>query len=571
MRRIHGLTLLVLTGAVLLAPPLRAIPLDASSKKGVVVSTSSLASEIGASVLRRGGNAVDAAVATAFALAVVHPEAGNLGGGGFMIIAGTGSDPVAIDYREMAPKKATEDMFVGEDGSIERSRIRRGALAAGVPGTVRGLALAHRLHGTLPWKDLVEPAARLATDGFILTEDLASSLEEALKGALGGFPSSRKAYGKPTGTAWQTGDRIILADLGKSLAAIAKDGPAAFYEGWIADRIVATMEAHGGLIGKDDLRGYEARVREPLRGSYRGHEILSMPPPSSGGVALLEILGLVEPLELRKESPDSPRTLHLLTEAMRVAFVDRARHLGDPDFVDVPVAKLLAAERLRSESAKIPADRARSSASLGRDLLAPPDEGDETTHFSVIDAQGLAVANTYTLEAGWGGSLVVEGAGFLLNNEMGDFNRKPGHTDRKGNIGTTPNVIAPGKRMLSSMTPTIVRKDGKVVLVTGSPGGRTIINTVVRVVLGALEFDLGGRAAVDAPRIHHQWLPDRLQVEEGRFSEATLAALRALGHRVLEKDEQGDAHTIMVDPKSGVATGIADRRRSDDAGVATGE
>jgi gamma-glutamyltranspeptidase/glutathione hydrolase len=256
---------------------------------------------------------------------------------------------------------------------------------------------------------------------------------------------------------------------------------------------------------------------------------------------------------------------------MRVAFVDRARHLGDPDFVDVPVAKLLAAERLRSESAKIPADRARSSASLGRDLLAPPDEGDETTHFSVIDAQGLAVANTYTLEAGWGGSLVVEGAGFLLNNEMGDFNRKPGHTDRKGNIGTTPNVIAPGKRMLSSMTPTIVRKDGKVVLVTGSPGGRTIINTVVRVVLGALEFDLGGRAAVDAPRIHHQWLPDRLQVEEGRFSEATLAALRALGHRVLEKDEQGDAHTIMVDPKSGVATGIADRRRSDDAGVATGE
>jgi gamma-glutamyltranspeptidase / glutathione hydrolase len=538
------------------------------STSGMVVSTSSLASQAGAGILARGGNAVDAAVATAFALAVTHPSAGNIGGGGFMIVRPASGDAETIDYRERAPLKSTPTMYLDSTGQVARRLTATGYLAPGVPGTVRGLALAHSKYGTLPWSSLMAPAIELAEKGFPLSEALARSLNREVEGAMASYPASVAAYGKPGGGTWKAGDTIQLRDLGKTLRAIATTGPDAFYEGWIADSIASTMRANGGLITKQDLAAYQAKVRAPIRGTYRGYGLITMPPPSSGGVAMIEMLNILENFDLAKSGPQSPQTLHLMIEAMRRAYLDRARFLGDPDFVSVPVDKLTSKSYARTLAASIDRARASSSAEIGRDIVTAvvPSESDETTHFSIVDRHGNAVSNTFTLEGGFGSHVVVAGAGFILNNEMGDFNKKPGETNARGDIGTAANLIAPGKRMLSSMNPVIVTKGGSLFMVTGSPGGRTIINTVTEIVLSATTFGMDARHAVDAPRLHHQWLPDTVIFERGAIPDSTARRLEAMGHAVKFGSQQGDGHTIIM--IGGTAYGANDRRSSDSRAVA---
>ena len=545
-----------------IAPPQ---DLGVASTTGLVVSTSSFASDAGAAVLHQGGNAVDAAVATAFALAVTHPSAGNIGGGGFMIVREPSGQATAFDYREKAPLQSKPDMYLDAAGKINRRLTAEGYLAPGVPGTVRGLELAHKKFGKLPWKAVLAPAIRLAEEGFVLSKNLANDLNRQLSGTMGRYPSSVEAYGKPGGGTWAPGDRIILRDLARTLRSIAEEGSKVFYAGWIADRIAEDMKANGGLITREDLAAYKAVERKPLAGRYRDYELLCMPPPSSGGVALIEMLNILESFELKKNDRYAPETLHLIIEAMRRGYLDRARFLGDPDFVSVPVDRLTSKAYAKTLASSVNADRASSSVELGKDIVTAPQapESDETTHFSVLDRNGLAVANTFTLEGGYGSKVVVKGAGFLLNNEMGDFNKKPGETNLTGDIGTTANLIAPGKRMLSSMTPTIVTRAGRVVLVTGSPGGRTIINTVLNIVLGVMEFGLNGRQAVDALRMHHQWLPDETTFEEGAITAEALARLKAMGHNVRMQGRQGDGNSIFVDPATRVAYGVNDRRSYD--------
>lgn len=534
-----------------------------SSRTGLVVCTSAPACDAGASALARGGNAVDAAVTTAFAMAVTHPSAGNIGGGGFMIVRSPDGSVTSFDYREKAPLKSTRTMYL-KGGEVDISLTEAGYRAPGVPGTVRGLALAHRRFGKLPWKDVVMPAVQLADDGFLLSDALARSLNRQLAGAMRRFPASVDAYGKPGGGTWARGDRLVLKDLAMTLRAIATDGPDVFYKGWIADRIADDMAANGGLITKDDLAQYEAKERAPLRGTYHDFEIISMAPPSSGGVALIEMLNILETLDLNSKGRNSAESMHLQIEAMRRAYLDRARYLGDPDFVHVPIEKLLSKEYAGLLSQSIDRHKATRSLELGKDIVAAQgQEPDETTHFSVIDRDGMAVASTYTLEGGYGSRVVVKGAGFLLNNEMGDFNKNPGVTDSTGTIGTAANLIDPGKRMLSSMTPTLVTRDGRLVLITGSPGGRTIINTVLSVVLGVTEFGMNVREAVDAPRMHHQWLPDSVALEKAGASARIMRRLRAMGHSVkVGVSTQGDANSILIDG-SGTAWGANDRRTPD--------
>jgi gamma-glutamyltranspeptidase/glutathione hydrolase len=536
-----------------------------ASTVGLVVCSSAPACEAGAGILAAGGNAVDAAVATAFALAVTHPSAGNIGGGGFMIVRQPDGDATTFDYREKAPVGSTRTMYV-RDGKIDISLTNTGYLAPGVPGTVRGMALAHSRFGKLAWHDVIMPAVALAEDGFPLSPALARSLNGELAGPMAPFPASVAAYGKPGGGRWMAGDHIVLKDLAHTLRAIADDGPDVFYTGWIADRIAEDMAANGGLITKEDLAAYEGRERKPVRGEYRGYDIIAMPPPSSGGVALIEMLNILEPFDLKARNRNSAASLHLQIEAMRRAYLDRARFLGDPDFVDVPVARLTSKAYAESVSKTIDPQHASSSVELGKDIVTPhvPPEPDETTHFSIVDRNGMAVSNTFTLEGGYGSHVVVKGAGFLLNNEMGDFNKQPGVTDLDGNIGTAPNLIDPGKRMLSSMSPVIVTRGGHLVLVTGSPGGRTIINTVLSVVLGVTEFGLNIRDAVDAPRIHHQWLPDVVRIEADGVPADVVQRLRGMGHVVNVGGHQGDANSIFVDGR-GVPWGANDGRSPDGA------
>jgi gamma-glutamyltranspeptidase/glutathione hydrolase len=561
--RFHPVVLTVAVAAAV-AMPTALAQKDAGvpSRNGMVVCTSGPACDAGADVLAHGGNAVDAAVATAFAMAVTHPSAGNIGGGGFMIVRSADGSATSFDYREAAPAASTRTMYL-RNGKIDISLTNAGYLAPGVPGTVRGLALAHKRFGTLPWKDVVMPGVQLAENGFVLSDSLARSLNSQLAGTMGKFAASAAAYGKPGGGTWAGGDRIVLKDLGRTLRAIATDGPDAFYKGWIADRIAEDMAANGGLITKADLAKYEAKERTPVRGTYNGFEIISMPPPSSGGVALIEMLNILEPFHLRAKGRGSAEAMHLEIEAMRRAYLDRARYLGDPDFVQVPVDRLISKPHASEVAASIDASRATKSVDLAKDLaIAAEHEADETTHFSVIDKNGMAVSSTYTLEGGYGSRVVVKGAGFLLNNEMGDFNKHPGVTDLSGNIGTDANLIDPGKRMLSSMTPTMVTRDGKIVLITGSPGGRTIINTVLSVVLGVTEYGLNVREAVDAPRMHHQWLPDSVTIEKGGASDDVVERLAKMGHTVKVGGQQGDANSILVDDK-GQAWGANDRRTAD--------
>ncbi|HET9425118.1 MAG TPA: gamma-glutamyltransferase [Gemmatimonadaceae bacterium] len=539
-------------------------PPPVPSTSGMVVSVNGYASDIGAAILAKGGNAVDAAVATGFALAVVHPAAGNLGGGGFMVVRLPGGTSTTFDYREKAPLKSTRTMYLDSAGNIVRALTNTGYLAPGVPGTVKGLAMAHAKFGKLKWQAVVSPAADLAEQGFVLSEPLARSINGELE-RMRPYPQSVRAYGKPGGGTWAGGDTMRLADLGRALRSIANEGPSAFYRGWIADSIEATMKAGGGIITKRDLAVYSAKERRPVRGRYRGYEIISMPPPSSGGIALIEMLNILEQYDLAGMGHGSAKAMHLITEAQRRAYLDRARFLGDPDFVDIPVARLTSKGHAKSVAASIDLDRATSSAELGKDILTKelPPESDQTTHFSVVDRNGMAVSNTYTLEGSYGSHVVVSGAGFILNNEMGDFNKKPGYTDTTGTIGTRANLIAPGKRMLSSMTPTIVAKDGRLFLVTGSPGGRTIINTTLHVILNSIDFGMDVRQAVNAPRQDSEWMPDVVGYERNGLADSVVKTLEAMGHRMRERGTQGDAHSIRYDPKTKTAWGANDLRTPD--------
>jgi gamma-glutamyltranspeptidase/glutathione hydrolase len=427
----------------------------------------------------------------------------------------------------------------------------------GVPGTVRGLALAHQRFGRLPWKDLVMPAVRLAEDGFVIDEALASSLNWIVSSA-GEFPELRRVLGKNNGAAdWRAGDRLIQKDLGATLRLIAEKGADAFYTGPIADLIAAEMKAGGGLITKEDLAAYRANVRPPIHGTYRGFDVYAPPPPSSGGTCLVEMLNVLENFDLRAQGRWAPETLHVMIESMRRAYCDRARFLGDPGFTTIP-DHLTAKDYARNLARNIDLKHATPSGDLARDI-ALPREGDSTTHFSVIDKDGMAVANTYTLERSYGSRVVVRGAGFVLNDEMIDFNWQPGVTDRDGTIGTEANQIAPGKRMLSSQTPTIVARNGKAVLITGSPGSRTIINTVLCMVVNVIDFDMDIRAAVDAPRLHHQWFPDTARFEGTGEFPGVMATLKKMGHSI-GGTRQGDAHSIWIDPKAGHYFGAEDRR-----------
>jgi gamma-glutamyltranspeptidase / glutathione hydrolase len=551
---------LIAQDTVVVSPP------AITSRTGMVLCASDLACDVGAAILAKGGNAVDAAVATAFAMAVTYPGAGNLGGGGFLLLKHAGG-VTSFDFRERAPLKATPTMYLDSTGSINRRLTSTGYLAPGVPGTPRGLELAHRKYGRLPWRDVVLPAAALAR-AFPLSDALARSLNREVARNMQPYPASVAAYGKPGGGLWLAGDTIRLTDLSRTLRAIAEEGADAFYSGWIADSIAADMARNGGLISRADLAQYRAKERVPVRGTYRGYEVHSMPPPSSGGVALIEMLNMLEPMNLRSQPRYSPRTLHLSIEAMRLAFLDRAKHLGDPDFVKVPVAVLTSKSYAARVARQIDRDRASVSATLAPELIAAATAGEsgETTHISVVDRNGMGVALTYTLEGGYGSHVVASGTGVVLNNEMGDFNKRPGHTNLTGDIGTPANVIAPGKRMLSSMTPTIVTRNGGLALVTGSPGGRTIINTAFNVVLNVLEYDMDVRAAVDAPRYHHQWLPDSVTFEAGALPDSTAERLKAMGHGLRVRGQQGDAHTIRYDPRTRTAKGANDFR-SDDSKV----
>lgn len=544
-------------------------------EKQVVVSQEGHASDIGHEILRQGGNAVDAAIATAFALAVTHPAAGNLGGGGFLVaFLADEKKVVTFNFREKAPAGADERMYLDADGKIF-PRYRAGPRAAGVPGTVRGLGLAHEKLGKLSWAELVRPAAKLAREGFVISETLARSLNaQLLRGSrdsgvaedlssaperLGDFPSSVAAYGKPDGQPWKGGDRLILPDLADTLDRIAEGGPDEFYLGRTADLIAEYMAREGGLINRTDLANYQAKEQPPVQGSYRGFDIFGMGPPSSGGIVTITMLNILEPMNLREDGPSSPLTLHRITEAMRRAFFIRATEVADPDFVEIPVEKLIS-KSFAQELASTIGEQATPSAELADFPILPP-EGSDTTHLSTLDADGNAVALTYTLQEGYGCKAVVSGAGFLLNNEMSDFNVTPGRTDTSGRIGTEANRIVPGKRMLSSMSPTIVLKDGKPRLITGSPGGRTIPNTVLWVVLNTLEFDREPTEAVQSPRTHHAWFPDRIQLEGDDWDEATLADLKARGHQLRTGGVQGDAHTIAIEPETGRIHGAADPRR----------
>ena len=541
-------------------------PDEIVSNTGAVVSAHHLASDVGASALTRGGNAVDAAVATAFALAVTHPQAGNIGGGGFMVIRLADGTATTIDYREKAPLKSTPTMYLDSKREIAWAATDSGWRAIGVPGTVRGLALAHARFGKLPWSDLVMPAVQLAEQGFALSGPLADELNIVLERILAPFPTSVATYGKPGGGTWIAGDTLKLPQLGRALRAIAELGPDAFYTGWIADSIDAQMRANGGLITRADLQAYQAVEREPVRGTFLGNEIIAMGPPSSGGAVMILTLHQLELLGIKGAKRDDPRTLHLRLEVARRAYLERARWIGDSDFGMIPMERLVSKEYARELVAGIDSLKASSSAELGRDILTPPSESPQTTHFSVVDAEGNAVSNTYTLESGYGSRVVV--AGFLLNNEMGDFNKKPGYTDQGWAIGTPANVIAPGKRMLSSMSPVIVTRDGQLLLVTGSPGGRTIPNTVLNVVLGVTVFGERVGSAVNAPRIHHQWMPDTATFEQGAATPAVLSALRTMGHAITEEGprSQGDAHSILYDAATRTTRAARDRR-SPDSGV----
>jgi gamma-glutamyltranspeptidase/glutathione hydrolase len=541
------------------ARPMADIPRvqEVAAKGGMVVAQEEIAARIGAEILKNGGNAVDAAVATGFAMAVTYPRAGNIGGGGFMVVyLADRKKTVAIDYRETAPAAITRDSFLDAFGNADPQKSIASGLGVGVPGTVAGLALAHRKYGSgkFTLAQLIAPSIALARDGFIVDGDLADTFASA-RPLFERWPSSRKVFLKPDGQSYGQGDKLIQTDLADTLEAIAKTGPRAFYQGPIADKIAASVRSAGGVMTTADLKGYRPVERTPLRGRYRGYEIVSMPPPSSGGTHLIEILNILEGYDLKKTGPASPQTAHILVEAMKRAYADRAVYLGDPDFVTVPTRALMS-KRYAQNLRKTIGERATPSSDIRNGDPAKA-EGDNTTHYSVVDRFGNAVANTYTLNLSYGVGLIAEGTGVLLNNELDDFAAKPGAPNAFGLVGASANAPAPRKRPLSSMTPAIVLKNGKPYLVTGSPGGSRIISTVLQVIVNVLDHDMSLADALAAPRIHHQWLPDQVSAERG-YPDATLKALETRGHSVTVRVPGTSANSVLVTP--GGLVGAADTR-----------
>ncbi|HSR50361.1 MAG TPA: gamma-glutamyltransferase [Acidobacteriota bacterium] len=535
-------------------PPVRA-------RKGMVVSTNPYASDVGREILQKGGNAVDAAVAVGFALAVVHPAAGNIGGGGFMVLhdAQQGRE-YTVDYREMAPAAAHRDMYLDEEGKAVPERSRMGYLASGVPGSVAGMHLAWQRFGKLEWKELVEPAIRLADEGFEVSDVLADSLRRAAR-LLGQFPESKRIFLKG-GQFWSEGETFRQPELAETLRRIAEQGPDGFYRGETARLIAEDMKAHGGNITEEDLENYQPKMREPVRGTYRGYEVVSMGPPSSGGVILVEMLNMIEPYPIAHLGFGSSRGVHLKAEVMRRAFADRAEFLGDPDFNDLPTDALVSKDYARRWEPSIETEWASPSSYVSHGD-APGYESDDTTHYSVVDADGNGVAVTTTINGGYGSGVTVKGAGFLLNNEMDDFTSKPGVPNLYGLIQGEANSVGAGKRPLSAMTPTIVKKDGQLFMVLGSPGGPTIINTVFQIILNVVDHGMNIQEAVNAPRVHHQWLPDQIRAESDALVMDVVHALQNKGHRITFTGGIGDAHCILVDPDNGMRYGAPDPRRGE--------
>ena len=531
-------------------------------QSGMVSTQEAVASRVGLDILRAGGSAVDAAVAVGFALAVTLPQSGNLGGGGFMLLYLAADDrTIAVDYREQAPGRSHRDMFLDSGGEVDNRRARFSRLSAGVPGTVAGLVHVLERYGTMPLDGVLAPAIELAAGGIEVTHAFFDSVNRRGQ-RLRNNPASAAKFFKADGTPYRPGEIWKQPDLARTLRQIAGDGARAFYDGEIAAKIVAEMKAHDGLVTAGDLKSYHVVEREPVRGSYRGYEIVSMPPPSSGGIHLIEMLNILEGSAIAASGHNSAETLHLMAETMKLAFADRSEYLGDPDFFEVPVAALTSkayAERLRSG---ISAARARPSVEI-RPGLKVAHESTDTTHFSVMDKAGNVVANTYTLNLSYGSGITVAGAGFLLNNDMDDFSAKPGTPNFYGLIGGQANAITPGKRPLSSMTPTLVFKDGKPVLATGSPGGGKIINVVLQVLLNTIDHGMNIAAASSVPRIHHQWLPDTLLLEPG-ISPDTARLLEAKGHQI--KYTRGLGSLESVARHDGLFYGASDPRR---AGAAT--
>lgn len=533
------------------------------AERGMVVSVNALSSEVGMEIMKKGGNAIDAAVATAFALAVTHPAAGNIGGGGFLVYRSNTGEAITYDFREVAPATAYPEMWLN-NGEYDFEKHHLSHCSVGVPGTVAGLHLAWKDHGRLPWKKLLQPAIDMARNGVEVTHGLSSSIIAVLP-RMKQYPASIKTFTK-NGVPYKAGDTWKQPDLAATLKRIAHSGPDGFYKGKTAQLIVDEIQANDGLITLNDLANYQAKKRLPIQGSYRGYTILSMPPPSSGGVTLVEMLNILEAYPIAKMGFGSADALHVMAEAMRRAYQDRARFLGDPDFTpDLPVVKLTSKEYARELRAGMALDKA-SVSWVPPTRLRP--ESPQTTHFSVVDRERNAVALTYTLEFSYGSGIVVPGAGFLLNNEMGDFNAGPGITNTEGLIGTTANLAEPGKRMLSSMTPTILEKDGDLFMVTGTPGGRTIINTVMQTIINVVDHGMNAQAAVDAGRIHHQWLPDQIYYEAQAFSPDTLRDLKSRGHVLIERENQGSAEVIILRAENGFLEGGVDRRVAD-SGAAT--
>ena len=540
------------------------------ARHGIVASTNEIASRVGVDILKRGGNAVDAAIAVAFALAVTHPAAGNLGGGGFMMIRLRNGRATAIDYREMAPAAAARNIYLdkngkvieGEGGSIEGYR------AAGVPGTVRGMELALKKYGSgkLTWTQLIEPARRLAANGFTVNYELARSLHGS-RDYLSKYAETKRIY-LNNGKFYNEGEVFVQPELAATFLRLQKLGANEFYEGQTARLIVEDMQRHKGLITAEDMHGYVPKEREPLRGNYRGYEIVSMPPPSSGGAVLLEMLNILEGYDFKKMDWASSDRYHLMTEAMRRAFADRAEYMGDSDFVKVPIAGLIDKKYAAQLRNTIDSERASSSEQV-RAGKPVGYESDETTHFTVVDAEGNAVSNTYTLNNSYGSAVVAKGTGVIMNDEMDDFAAKPGTPNLYGLIQGERNSVAPHKRPLSAMTPTFVlRKDGSLWFTVGSPGGPTIINTVLDVITNVIDYGMNIQQAIDAPRIHHQWLPDELVAEPYGLSGDTQKALVARGHKLAKPRYLGDCEGIMIEEKTGMRLGATDPRRSD--GLAIG-
>jgi gamma-glutamyltranspeptidase/glutathione hydrolase len=539
------------------------------AEHGMVASTNEVVSGVGVDIMKRGGNAVDAAIAVALALAVTHPAAGNLGGGGFMMIRLKDGRTTAIDYREMAPAAAHRDIYLDKNGNLIEGEGGSliGYRAAGVPGTVRGMELALKKYGSgkLTWAQLVEPARRLAANGFTVTYSLARSLHSSRE-YLSKYAETSHIYLR-SNNFYKEGEIFRQPELAATFARLQRSGPNEFYDGETARLIVADMKRNNGLMTMEDLRGYIAKERTPVRGSYRGHEIISMPPPSSGGAVLIQMLNILEGFDFQKLEANSSDRYHLMAESMRRAFADRAEYMGDSDFVKVPVAGLIDKSYAATLRATINTDRASTSDEVRAGRPAGY-ESDDTTHFTVVDADGNAVSNTYTLNNSYGSAAVVRGTGILLNDEMDDFAAKPGTPNLYGLIQGERNAVAPRKRPLSAMTPTIVlRKDGSLWFTVGSPGGPTIINTVLCIITNVIDYEMNIQQAIDFPRIHHQWLPDELVGEPFGLSGDTQRALTSRGHKLAKLRYLGDAEGIMIEEKTGMRLGATDPRRSDGQAV----